>query len=115
MQEVAKRSHSFQLEHSAAKCSRAVREVTTESPWELIGSGQDHVAIREDATRLCCTISPVSAEIWVIEEGPSRVRIRLDGSVPGWGIIASRQLSDRLRMLERVIREHAGNQPKVKA
>lgn len=92
MEGVAKRSHSFELERSAAECLRAVREVAGEWPWELIGEGQDHVAVREDATRLCCTISPVRAGIRVLEESPSRVRIRIDGSVPGWGIIASRQL-----------------------
>ena len=58
----------------------------------------------EDEGKLCCTISPVAAEIRV-REHEGRSRILLDGSIPGWGVIANRQLPDRLWMLERVIRE----------
>ena len=101
---MAKRSHSFVLKGTVAATSRAVREALGRPPWELTEAA-DRLVVREDATRLCCTISPVSAEIRVVDEDPGTVRIDLDGSVPGWGIIASRQLTDRMAALERLVRE----------
>lgn len=102
---LAKRRHRFQLETTVAQGAEAVEGALREFPWVLLEKSEGHLAIREDATRLCCTISPVSVEIRVRENGPSHVEVQLDGSVPGWGMIASRQLRDRLAMLERMIRE----------
>jgi hypothetical protein len=102
---MARRSHAFELDASPASASRAVRQAISEAGWEAAEMG-DHVVAHEDATKLSCTISPVKAEIRVREQNPRRAQIQLDGWVAGWGPIANRQLPDRLRMLERVIRKH---------
>jgi hypothetical protein len=106
---MAKRSLSFEVDLSPSSASRAIREAIGEAGWECSETG-DYMEAREDSTKLCCTISPVKAEIRV-RECDGRVQIQLDGSIPGWGPIASRQLPDRLQLLERVIREGCAEAP----
>ena len=100
---MAKRSHAFELNLNPDAASRAVRKAISKAGWESTEKG-DFLEAHEDATKLCCTISPVAAEIRVREQ-EGRSRIQLDVSIPGWGMIPNHQLPGRLRMLERVIRE----------
>jgi hypothetical protein len=103
---MAKLSRAFDLDVTPTVASRAAREAIRGAGWNYEESGEQ-VEAREDVTRLCCKQAPVTVQISVREQD-SGTEIRLEGRLPGWGPIPSRQLPDRLRMLERTIRERSG-------
>jgi hypothetical protein len=102
---MAKRSRVFELDVAPTVVSQAIREAIREAGWDYDELG-DHLEAHEDVTRLSCKEAPVTVAIHVREED-SGVEIRLDGRVPGWGPIPSRQLPDRLQLLESTIRERS--------
>jgi hypothetical protein len=105
---MAKRSRVFELDVDPNVASRAVREAIRGAGWEYSELG-DHVEARESTDRLSCRESPVKVGIHLHQDDAERVAIHLDGWVAGWGPIANRQLPDRLRMLERTIRERCAS------
>ena len=104
---MAKRSRVFELEVDSTVASRAVREAIRGAGWEY-AELSDHVEARESTDRLSCRESPVKVGIRLRQDDAERVEIQLDGWVAGWGPIVSR-LPDRLRMLERTIRERCSS------
>jgi hypothetical protein len=104
---VAKRSRVFELDVGPTVASLAIREAIRGAGWEY-AELSDHVEARESLDRLSCKESPVKVGIRLHQDDAERVEIQLDGWVAGWGPIASR-LPDRLRMLERTIRERCSS------
>lgn len=105
---MAMRSRVFELEVDPTVASRAVRAAIRGAGWEYAELG-DHVEARESMDRLSCKESPAKVGIRLRQDDVERVEIQLDGWVAGWGPIANRQLPDRLRMLERTIRERCSS------
>ena len=86
--------------------SAASRKAIRALGWDVVVGG-DHLLAKEDPAHLCCTIAPVTTEIHISEVDRGRTRVQLDASVAGWGLIAGRQLTDRLMTLERKIFEQS--------
>ena len=79
-------------EEAAAICLAALEELGWEPEQE-----DGRITATEPADGLCCAIWPVRVEISVQPEGPGSTTARLDFSLPGRGVIQSRQLRDRMR------------------
>lgn len=104
---MARREISCRLE-----VDRRTALATSEAAIEALGwdaeSTDSALVGHEDSARLCCHDSPVRVTITVARSGPEASVLNIEAAVPGFGPIASRSLSSRLRAIEAKILGLAG-------
>ena len=71
--------------------------------WGLEHRGDGRIEVREDATRLHCHCSPLTARLTVHATGSGRTSLTIEGSVPGWGPVASQHVRSQTDLLARRI------------
>ena len=96
------------LDVSGSAVRRAVRATLTELAWDSEVEG-DRTIAWEDPVKLCCSMSPVKAQIGVTDRGDDSTRVEIEVSVPGFGPVPKRQLADRSAGLEQRIGRWAAN------
>ncbi len=101
-----KRTHHFELAADPDTVREAAARAIAELGWYASETG-NVLDVREDPTGLCCTMSPVEANLrfWPVSKG---TLIDIHVYVPGFGPIPKRQLADRAAGLEQRITRWTG-------
>ena len=100
---MSKRTTRLLVESPEEDLLRSYRSKLDRLWWEHLEEGESYILSREDPVRLCCKESPAQARLELEPvEGGTIAEILV--SVPGFGPIASRNLRDRLGLIERAVR-----------
>lgn len=97
---MARRRVKLELGIGPADARRACLQALGELGWDLIDDAGDPIRAHEDLARLHCHCPPAAVEI-ALRPGAAGTNLDLEVRVPGWGIVSSRQLRDRVELLTR--------------
>jgi len=107
---MAKRRVTVELEVGPDDARRACLRALRDLGWDVAEEAGDPVLAHEDFSRLHCHCPPAAVEI-ALGSGEAGTRADLEVAVPGWGIVSSRQVSDRAELLARRIAATASREP----
>lgn len=97
---MAKRRVKLELGIGPADARRVCLQALGELGWDPVGGAGGPIRAYEDFARLHCHCPPAAVEI-ALRPGEAGTSLDLEVRVPGWGIVSSRQLHDRVELLTR--------------